>query len=244
MPGPSRPMASSQGAVEHERDPRPSDGRPPRRTKPRAAHPLALLPATRKRRQHLGGQITPPAHGARRRARAGRSAPITTHTLGGSPLPARTGRCRARAGGRGRSRARGAHPRAHQKSSKIYNFFQTNPTHSHQHHPPPPKNHHHPPKSQKNPTTHSSDGRQEVLLRAVLAGARLGQSTRRGATARSSRQLEQLAQLGVGGTRSSPSAGGARRRAAGAVLVHVASRAARDPRSPCAGCRRTWRPRC
>ena len=37
--------------------------------------------------------------------------------------------------------------------------------------------------------------------------------------ARSSRQLEQLAQLGVGGTRSSPSAGGARRRAAGAVLV-------------------------
>ena len=55
--------------------------------------------------------------------------------------------------------------------------------------------------------------------------------------ARSSRQLEQLAQLGVGGTRSSPSTGGARRRAAGAVLVHVASRAARDPRSPCAGCR-------
>ena len=150
MPGPSRPMASSQGAVEHERDPRPSDGRPPRRTKPRAAHPLALLPATRKRRQHLGGQITPPAHGARRRARAGRSAPITTHTLGGSPLPARTGRCRARAGGRGRSRARGAHPRAHQKSSKITNFFQTNPTHTHQHHPTPPKNHHHPPKSQKN----------------------------------------------------------------------------------------------
>ena len=89
------------------------------------AHPLALLPATRKRRQHLGGQITPPAHGARRRARAGRSAPITTHTLGGSPLPARTGRCRARAGGRGRSRARGAHPRNHQKSSKITNFFRT-----------------------------------------------------------------------------------------------------------------------
>ena len=114
------------------------------------AHPLALLPATRKRRQHLGGQITPPAHGARRRARAGRSAPITTHTLGGSPLPARTGRCRARAGGRGRSRARGAHPRAHQKSSKITNFFQTNPTHTHQHHPTPPKNHHHPPKSPKN----------------------------------------------------------------------------------------------
>ena len=85
-----------------------------------------------------------------RRARAGRSAPITTHTLGGSPLPARTGRCRARAGGRGRSRARGAHPRAHQKSSKITNFFQTNPTHTHQHHPTPPKNHHHPPKSQKN----------------------------------------------------------------------------------------------
>ena len=152
MPGPSRPMASSQGAVEHERDPRPSDGRPPRRTKPRAAHPLALLPATRKRRQHLGGQITPPAHGARRRARAGRSAPITTHTLGGSPLPARTGRCRARAGGRGRSRARGAHPRAHQKSSKIYNFFQTNPTHTHQHHPTPPKNHHHPPKFFSTPT--------------------------------------------------------------------------------------------
>ena len=42
--------------------------------------------------------------------------------------------------------------------------------------------------------------------------------------ARSSRQLEQLAQLGVGGTRSSPSAGGSRRRAAGAVLLSCNTR--------------------
>ena len=181
MPGPSRPMASSQGAVEHERDPRPSDGRPPRRTKPRAAHPLALLPATRKRRQHLGGQITPPAHGARRRARAGRSAPITTHTLGGSPLPARTGRCRARAGGRGRSRARGAHPRAHQKSSKITNFFQTNPTHTHQHHPTPPKNHHHPPKSPKN---HLKFPPPHFFFHSAASASEARSSTLRSAVAR------------------------------------------------------------
>ena len=146
------------------------------------AHPLALLPATRKRRQHLGGQITPPAHGARRRARAGRSAPITTHTLGGSPLPARTGRCRARAGGRGRSRARGAHPRAHQKSSKIYNFFQTNPTHTHQHHPTPPKNHHHPPKSQKNHpkfTTNQHSAPRTAQFTQLRMGLKVSYATKR-----------------------------------------------------------------
>ena len=46
--------------------------------------------------------------------------------------------------------AAGARALAPKKSSKITIFFQTNPTHTHQHHPTPPKNHHHPPKSPKN----------------------------------------------------------------------------------------------
>ena len=41
-------------------------------------------PSTRKRRQRLGGQVTPSARGARRRAPAGRSAPRRP-TLDGSP---------------------------------------------------------------------------------------------------------------------------------------------------------------
>ena len=75
----------------------------------------------------------------------------------------------------------------------------------------------------------SSNGRQGVLL--VLCGAvrcAAGAGTEHPPPshepARSSRQLEQLAQLGVGGTRSSPSAGGSRRRAAGAVLLSCNTR--------------------
>ena len=81
------------------------------RTRSRCSQPHASVDSI-----SAGRSRHPPTARADARARGGAgSAPITTHTLGGSPLPARTGRCRARVGGRGRSRARGAHPRAHQK---------------------------------------------------------------------------------------------------------------------------------
>jgi hypothetical protein len=126
MPGPSRPMASSQGAVEHGRDPRPSDARPPRRTKPRAERRPAnqcappahhhSAPSTRKRQQR---RVTPSARGARRRAPAGRSAPRRPTLDGSPPGPDRP---MSRPGSRLRRSVRGAifffTPRADRRSAQ------------------------------------------------------------------------------------------------------------------------------